>query len=348
MAAPGTAPGAPGAPGVTPATPTTPATPAAAATGDERLRDYEAASRLDAATQQRTPTQQAGVRTPGEQSFEDLQDNIQRRLSSLTAEAPTPTSPLDAVRVNREQQVLAVTIQNLNAREQNINARMQLAQRLAQTNPQAAIQIADAVAVERSQLAVERQAANLLQANLNGQRSIISAASGNFEPLARDINIASGGVLRIQELEGGRFNILGGPNEPGPLATNVTRDQMIRYGRELYDNNYQSQMAAIRERATAVRRAVMDATIKGLEESFKGQAAASREIAVERAKAEAARANRSPNVQARLSTGGETITYTDAAGVVPDRILRLTEQTNRDGSKSWVWVPVEQAARPTQ
>jgi hypothetical protein len=229
---------------------------------------------------------------------------------------------------------------------QNINARMQLAQRLARVNPQAAIQMMESIAVER-------EAANLLRANLNGQRSIIAAASGNFEPLARDINIASGGVLRIQELEGGRFNILGGPNEPQPRnARPITRDELINYGRQLYDNNYQSQMAAIRERATAVSRAVMDAAVKGLEETFKQQAAATADIAKERAKAEAERLNRSPDIQARLSTTGETMTLTDTRGILPPnervRILRLEQRPNRDGSKSWVWVPVEQASRPTQ
>jgi hypothetical protein len=310
---------------------------------------------------QEAPTREAGVTPPGERNFQQIQEDIANRINRLTQEAPAPVSPLDAVQVNREEQVLSGTVQTLAAREQalvarerDLNARVQLAQRLAQSNPQAAMQIAQAVTAERNQIiidrnaiAVERQAANLLQANLNGRRAIISAASGNFEPLARDIHIASGNVLRLRQRQDGNFDILGGPNERDPLATNVSRDQMIAYGRQLYDNNYRTQMEAIRTRGTEVRRAVMDAAIKGLEESFTQQAAASREIAVNRAKAAAEAANRSPNVQARLSTDGNTITYTDAAGVVPDRILRLTQQDIR-GQRVWVFVPVEAAPRPTQ
>jgi len=347
-----------------PATAATGATPSAAAPGTQVAPVGPAPATPAAAAApgaQATPTREAGVTPPGERNFQQIQEDIANRINRLTQEAPAPLSPLDAVQVNREEQALSATTQGLAAREQalvarerDLNARIQLAQRLAQSNPQAAMQLAQAITAERNQLiidrnaiAVERQAASLVQANLNGRRAIISAASGNFEPLARDIHIASGNVLRLRQRQDGNFDILGGPNEREPLATNVSRDQMIAYGRQLYDNNYRTQMDAIRTRATEVRRAVMDAAIKGLEESFTQQAAASREIAVERAKAAAQAANRSPNIQARLNADGTTITYTDAAGVVPDRILRLTEQNIR-GQRVWVYVPVEAAPRPTQ
>lgn len=295
-------------PGVAPTVPATPpaattpgAYPALAPAAPGAMTDAEMA----AATAGRggreemgTGRRVAGVTPQGERTPEQTTADLTRRIENLTRDPPPmPLSVLSPVQIGNEERALA-------AQERALENRRRLAATLARSNPTAALQIANEVESQAQAIALNR-------ANLNGRRAVSEFAAGNPEPLARDIYIASGGVLRLEPLPDGRFNIWGRPGEAAPRARNVTRQELINEGRMLYDNNYRSQMDAIRDRRLARTNAIFDAHINGLKASLEEQAAASRQIAIDRAKAMSERDFRGTEIFTEVNQANGVILFYD-------------------------------------
>jgi hypothetical protein len=145
------------------------ARPAAAATGDERLRDYEAASRLDAATQRRGVTTTAAD-TAVERSLPPSQPYI---LEPLRIEADRRRLTTEYGRI---QQQYAVALASRNAA-----AVAQLVQRADQINQELTY--------------------------LNGMTAITQFRNGDVAPLAGVLHQESGGRLSFQPRSDGTFNL---------------------------------------------------------------------------------------------------------------------------------------------
>jgi hypothetical protein len=324
-------------PAAAPTPPQTPAqAPAAApATAAERGEQTEVASQ-----------ETAGLRPQGAQTQEQIATELNRRIDQLTTEVPKGLDAMEPWRIGVESRTLDVRERNIQVRERQVASMRQEAALIARQNPGAALQMLNAVREAEGKLQEEREAIGLNRANLNGRVNISNFMAGNYAGLANDIYRASNGQLRLQPRADGTFNIWGPEGERAPRATGVSAQDIINRGRELYDDNYKTQVAGIRQRQTERQGQLFDAYIKGFEESLKNASATSREVTVERAKAAANAANRDPNVRATADPTTGVITLFDATGRTPIRSYRPSEITDARGKKIWGMVPVEVA--PTQ
>jgi hypothetical protein len=286
------------------------------------------------------------MRPQGAQTQEQIATELNRRIDQLTAEVPTGLDALEPWRIGVESRTLDVRERNIQVRERQVASMRQEAALVVRLNPGAALQMLNAVREAEGKLQEEREAIGLNRANLNGRVNISDFMAGNYAGLANDIYRASNGQLRLQPRADGTFNIWGPEGERAPRATGVSAQEIIRRGRELYDDNYKTQVAGIRQRQTERQGQVFDAYIRGFEESIKNISTTSREVAVERAKAAANAANRDSNIRHTTDPNTGVITLFDATGRTPIRSYRPSEITDARGKKIWGMVPVEVA--PTQ
>jgi hypothetical protein len=292
------------------------------------------------------PQEAAGLRPQGAPTQEEIAADLNRRIDQLTTEAPRALDALEPWRIGVESRTLETRERNIQVRERQVASMRQEAALIVRQNPGAALQMLNAVREAEGKLQEERESIALNRANLNGRVNISNFMAGNYAGLADDIYRASNGQLRLQPRADGTFNIWGPEGERAPRATGVSAQDIITRGRELYDDNYRTQMAGILQRQGERRGQMFDAYVRGFEESLKNISATSREVTVERAKAVSNAANRDPNVRATTDPNTGVITLFDATGRIPIRSYKPGEITDARGKKIWGMVPVEIA--PTQ
>lgn len=257
----------------------------------------------------------AGVTPPGERTPAQVTEDVNRRITELTREAPTPLSVLSPVQIGNEERAL-------DAQAASLERQRRLAIALARSNPTAALSMA-------TQIEAQTQAIALNRANLNGRRAIADFAAGNPDALARDFYTASGGVLRLEQRPDGNYNIWGREGETNPRASNIKPEELISQGRMMYDNNYRTQIDEIRKRQADRSGEVFKAFVTGLEESLRNQSIATRDIAVKRAEAAAKAAY--PNMDVRVDATTGTIAIVDRNNTVPPRALRPVQARDMNG-----------------
>ena len=257
----------------------------------------------------------AGVTPPGERTPAQVTEDVNRRITELTREAPTPLSVLSPVQIGNEERAL-------DAQAASLERQRRLAIALARSNPTAALGMA-------AQIEDQTQAIALNRANLNGRRAIADFAAGNPDALARDFYTASGGVLRLEQRPDGNYNIWGREGETNPRASNIKPEELISQGRMMYDNNYRTQIDEIRKRQAERSGEVFKAFVTGLEESLRNQSIATRDIAVKRAEAAAKAAY--PNMDVRVDATTGTIAIVDRNNTVPPRALRPVQARDMNG-----------------
>ena len=257
----------------------------------------------------------AGVTPPGERTPAQVTEDVNRRITELTREAPTPLSVLSPVQIGNEERAL-------DAQAASLERQRRLAIALARSNPTAALSMA-------AQIEAQTQAIALNRANLNGRRAIADFAAGNPDALARDFYTASGGVLRLEQRPDGNYNIWGREGETNPRASNIKPEELISQGRMMYDNNYRTQIDEIRKRQAERSGEVFKAFVTGLEESLRNQSIATRDIAVKRAEAAAKAAY--PNMDVRVDATTGTIAIVDRNNTVPPRALRPVQARDMNG-----------------
>lgn len=262
-----------------------------------------------------TTSAPAGVTPPGERTPAQVTEDVNRRITELTREAPTPLSVLSPVQIGNEERAL-------DAQAASLERQRRLAIALARSNPTAALGMA-------AQIEAQTQAIALNRANLNGRRAIADFAAGNPDALARDFYTASGGVLRLEQRPDGNYNIWGREGETNPRASNIKPEELISQGRMMYDNNYRTQIDEIRKRQVERSGEVFKAFVTGLEESLKNQSIATRDIAVKRAEAAAKAAY--PNMDVRVDATTGTIAIVDRNNTVPPRALRPVQARDMNG-----------------
>ena len=177
-----------------------------------------------------------------------LAAELNGRVDQLTTEAPRGLDALEPWRIGVEARTLDTRERNLQVRERQIASMRQEAALVARQNPGAALQMLNAVREAESKLQEERETIGLNRANLNGRMNISNFMAGNYAGLADDIYRASNGQLRLQPRADGTFNIWGPEGERAPRATGVPAQEIIRRGRELYDDNFKTQAEAILKR----------------------------------------------------------------------------------------------------
>jgi len=322
-----------------PPTPPVPFTPQAGAYPDitpselpQRPGGQLPQSRLDF-----TPTSTtAGVTPPGDRTQTQIQDDILRRITDLTKIEATPMSVLTPVAIGRENDAL-------NAASASLERQKQLVAALARSNPTAALQMAIQLETRIEALRVER-------ANLNGRIALTEFAAGRPERLANDIHRASGGVLRLQPNQDGTYNIWGPEGEESPRARGVTQSALLNEGRMLYDKNYQTQMAAIRDSNIRRSEEIFKSFTEGLSESLKQEANQTRETAVKFAEERAKAQYRGSNYDIKIDATSGVVVITDTTTGV-SRGLRPTEAKDRNGNVirgRFELVPVDIRAAVTQ
>lgn len=257
----------------------------------------------------------AGVTPPGERTPAQVTEDVNRRITELTREAPTPLSVLSPVQIGNEERAL-------DAQAASLERQRRLAIALARSNPTAALSMA-------TEIEAQTQAIALNRANLNGRRAIADFAAGNPDALARDFYTASGGVLRLEQRPDGNYNIWGREGETNPRASNIKPEELISQGRMMYDNNYRTQIDEIRKRQADRSGEVFKAFVTGLEESLRNQSIATRDIAVKRAEAAAKAAY--PNMDVRVDATTGTIAIVDRNNTVPPRALRPVQARDMNG-----------------
>jgi hypothetical protein len=263
----------------------------------------------------RTTGTTAGVTPQGERTPTQVSEDINRRITELTREAPTPLSVLSPVQIGNEQRAL-------DAQAASLERQRRLAMSIARSNPTAAMSMA-------VQIEAQSQAIALNRANLNGRRAIADFAAGNPDALARDFYTASGGVLRLEQRPDGNYNIWGREGETNPRASNIKPEELITQGRLMYDNNYRTQVDEIRKRQVERSGEVFKAFVTGLEEALKNQSIATRDIAVKRAEAAAKAAY--PNMDVRVDATSGTVVIADRNNIVPPRALRPVQARDMNG-----------------
>lgn len=294
------------------------------------------------------PQEGAGLRPQGAQTAEQIAAELNRRIDQLTTETPRGLDALEPWRIGVESRTLESRERNLQVRGQQVASMRREAALIARQNPAAALQMLNVVREAEVALQTEQEAVALARANLNGRNNLANFMAGNYAGLADDIFRASNGQLRLQPRADGTFNIWGPEGERAPRKVGATAQEIITQGRELYDDNYKTQMAGIIQRQTERRGQIFEAYIRGFEESLKNASATSREVTVERAKAAASAANRDPNIRVTSDPTSGVITIYDATGRTPIRSYKPGEITDARGRKIWGMVPVEIAPGQTR
>jgi hypothetical protein len=332
----------PGVPTATPATTAPPTTTPAAPAGGFTEAEVRAATE-GRGDQVETPV---GIRPQGAPTQRQVSAELERRITQLTQTTPDPLSVMDPYRVGVERRALDVQERALEVDMRRINSMRQEATLLARSNPAAAITLMNNVRAAEAEIESKRSALALSRANLNGRINISEFAAGNFAPLANDIYQASNGMLRLQPITGtNRFNIVG---PDGNVRGTRTREELIADGRQLYDSNYQTQMAAIREQATARRNAMFKAYTDGFTEALKNDSATDRDIAIKRAEEKAKLDFRGSNIETKTDLTGNhpTITFTDRNGLLPPRVFTLVPRRDMRGNQIPGWAMEELSTQP--
>jgi len=292
----------------------------------------------------------AGLRQQGAPTQQQVDADVARRLNNLTTETPDPLSPMDSYRVGVESRALDIEARNIEVATRRIDAMRREAAILARGgNTQGAIAIMTSVRNAEAELEARSSALALQRANLNGRINTSEFAAGNFGPMANDIFQASGGRLRLQPVAGtDNFNLIG---PDGQVRGTRTRQQLINDGRYLYETNYQNQIKAIRERLVKRSDEIFKATAAALEQSLKDTSAATRDIAIERAKQQAEAAYRASEIKVTVDTQNGLIIFQDSRGIIPRRILRVVPARDARGRPiqgQFATEEVEAQARPAQ
>ena len=334
--------------GATPQAPTSSPSPTAGFTPEQMQAATEGRGDQAEMAPQVAPQEGAGLRPQGAQTPEQIAAELNNRIDQLTTETPRGMDALEPWRIGVESRALEPRERNIQVRERQVASMRQEAALIARQNPAAALQMLNVVREAEVALQTEREAVALARANLNGRNNLANFMSGNYAGLADDIYRASNGQLRLQPRADGTFNIWGPEGERAPRATGVSTQDIINRGRELYDDNYKTQMAGIIQRQTERRGQIFEAYIKGFEESLKNASATSREVAVARAQEAARAANRDPNIRVTSDPTSGVITIYDATGRTPIRSYRPGEITDARGRKVWGMVPVEIAPGQTR
>ena len=292
-------------------------------------------SRLDF-TPASTTTQQAGVTPPGEQSISQLTTELTNSIERLTAIQRPEMSFMSESQVGREREALQRAAANLEQRRRALVL-------LSRSNPGLAYQ-------EGVKLQAEVEVLRTNEANLNGRIALSEFASGRPERLAADINRASGGVLRLEVNQDGTYNIWGREGEESPRAVNVKASDLLHQGRMMYDNNYKSQIDAIRTQNTERNNQIFKAFTDGLSETIKQRANMSRETAVKFAEEQAKAQYRAPNYDVKVDSTAGSITITNTQ-TGESRTLRQVPAKDRNGRTiqgQYEFVPVETRATTAQ
>ena len=300
-----------------------------------------------AETRTQVPT---GLRPQGAPTQQQVNADLGRRLSELTTEAPDPLSPMDPYRVGVESRAQDIEARNIDVARRRLDATRREAALLARAgNTQGAMALMANVRNAEAELESRSSALALQRANLNGRINTSEFAAGNFGPMANDIFQASGGRLRLQPVEGtDKFNLIG---PDGQVRGTRTRQELINDGRSLYETNYQSQIAAIRERRIKRSDEIFKATVDALEQSLKDTSAATREIAVKEAEKRAEAMYRGSDIRVTVDQQNGTIIFQDSRGIIPRRILRVVPARDIRGREipgQFTTQEVEAQARPTQ
>lgn len=249
----------------------------------------------------------AGLRPQGAETPQQIQERLQRQLTSGSDLTLPGLSVFDPYTAAVENRVLDNTAARLDLRERQLADMRRQATILARSGPAGmaqAMQIMQVVRTTEVELLQERQNLGLSRANLNGRANISEFNNGNFAPLADDIFRSSNGSLRLQPTQDGKFNVLDRDNNV--IATR-TKDDILTVGRRLYDENYKKAIEENRTRIATRREALFKATLDAFEQSLKDQSAAGREISVERAKADFNRQARGTELELKVTTTGEII-----------------------------------------
>ena len=292
----------------------------------------------------------AGLRPQGAPTQQEANATLASRLDTLTRETPDPLSPMDPYRVGVESRALDNETRNIEVATRRLDVIRREAAILARAgNTQGAMAVMTNVRNAEAELESRRSALALQRANLNGRINTSEFAAGNFGPMANDIFQASGGRLRLQPIEGtDKFNLIG---PDGQVRGTRTRQELISDGRSLYDTNYQNQIKAIRERRVARSEEIFKATVSALEQSLKDTSAATRDIAIKTAEAQAQAQYRGSDIKVTVDQQNGFIIFQDSKNVIPTRILKVVPARDIRGREipgQFVTQEVEAPARPTR
>lgn len=290
-------------------------------------------SRLDLTP---TATQQAGVAAPGEQTFSQIMTDLNNSIERLTAIQRPEMSFMSESQVGREREALQRTAANLEQRRRALVL-------LSRSNPGLAYQ-------EGVKLQAEVEVLRTNEANLNGRIALSEFASGRPERLAADINRASGGVLRLEQNQDGTYNIWGREGEESPRAVNVKASDLLHQGRLMYDNNYKSQVDAIRAQATERSNQMFKAFTDGLTETIKQRANMTAQTAIKFAEERAKAQYRAPTYDVKIDSTNASVIITNTQ-TGQQQTLRQVPAKDRNGRPiqgQYEFVPVESRATTTQ
>lgn len=267
----------------------------------------------------------AGLRPQGAETPLQIQERLQRQLTSGSDLTLPGLSVFDPYTAAVENRVLDNTAARLDLRERQLADMRRQATILARSGPAGmaqAMQIMQVVRTTEVELLQERQNLGLSRANLNGRANISEFNNGNFAPLADDIFRSSNGSLRLQPTQDGKFNVLDRDNNV--IATR-TKEDVLTVGRRLYDENYKKAIEENRTRIASRRDALFKATLDAFEQSLKDQSAAGRDISVERAKADFKRQIESTELDMKVTPNGEIIVVHKNDPTKPLRAYRVQE-----------------------
>jgi hypothetical protein len=117
---------------------------------------------------------------------------------------------------------------------------------------------------------------------LSGVKAITEFSAGRPEALAATLNRMSGGAFMLQPRPDGKYNVYSGDTLTGE---GVTKEELIAKSRMIFDERFQTQVQAGNAANKARADKIFEATLKGLEEGFKQEAIARKDISVETVKA---------------------------------------------------------------
>lgn len=300
--------------------------------GSPGYQGAEAFSARDQSQVAPTTAQQAGVTPPGEQSVSQLTTELTNSIEKLTAIQRPEMSFISESQVGREREALQRAAANLEQRRRALVL-------LSRSDPGLAYQ-------EGVKLQAEVEVLRTNEANLNGRIALSEFASGRPERLAADINRASGGVLRLEVNQDGTYNIWGREGEESPRAVNVKASDLLHQGRMMYDNNYKSQVDAIRAQNTERNNQIFKAFTDGLSETIKQRANMSREVAVKFAEEQAKAQYRAPtyDVKVDATNASVIITNTQTGQQHSFRQVPAKDRNGRTIQGQWEYVPIETRA----
>lgn len=156
---------------------------------------------------------------------------------------------------------------------------------------------------------------------LHGIQAINEMRAGSPENLARALYNVTGGRATIQQAANGTFNVYEGNKL---VRQDVAPETLGNWSKAVFDTNFKTQVAQLREAKAAQDKQIFDAHIKGLEETLKQQAIGSKEGALKAIEFDLKRTY--PDYDVKLDPEGKGVWVVNKSNPNDSRFIKLEEQ----------------------